>query len=90
MRVHVHIDDDLLKELDEEVGQRARSAFVEECVRSELDRRRRWRLIRSALEGPPMSETGHVWDPDPAAYFHTERRRESDRRDAKLREAWSK
>ena len=88
MRLHVYIDDDLVEQLDREVGDRGRSAFVEECVRNELDRRGRWRAIWSALEGPPMDEEGHPWDPDPASYFHEERARGSAARAARLHAAW--
>ena len=89
MRIHVHLEDDLLAELDREVGQRGRSAYIEDIIRADLDRRRRWRLIWEALEGPPIDDEGHVWDPDPAAYFHEERRRETARRDAKLAKSWA-
>jgi hypothetical protein len=88
MRLHVYIDDDLVEQLDREVGARGRSSFVEGCVRAELDRRKRWRSIWSALEGAPMDEEGHPWDPDPAAYFHEERARESAAREERLRAAW--
>lgn len=88
MRLHVYLDDDLVEELDREVGARGRSAFLEECLRAELDRRRRWRSIWSAFEGPPIDEEGHPWDPDPATYVHEERARESAARATRLRSAW--
>jgi hypothetical protein len=88
MRLHVYLNDDLVAQLDGEVGSRGRSAFVEECVRTELDRRRRWRSIWSAFEEPPIDGEGHPWDPDPAAYLHEERARESAAREARLRAAW--
>ncbi len=76
MRIHVHVDDELVAELDREVGSRGRSAFVERCVRAELERRKRWAKIWSAAGS--ISEEGHPWDPDPARYFHDERLRESE------------
>jgi Arc/MetJ family transcription regulator len=89
MRLHVYLDDGLVEQLDREVGARGRSSFVEECVRAELERRQRWRSIWSAFEGPPIDDDGHPWDPEPAAYFHEERARESAARAARLRSAWS-
>lgn len=80
MRLHIYLDDDLVRELDHEVGARERSAFIEQTVRGELDRRRRWRLIWQAVESSPMGEGGHPWDPDPSVYFHEERRRSAARR----------
>jgi hypothetical protein len=88
MRLHIYLDDVLVKELDEEVGARERSAFIEETVRNELDRRRRWRLIWRAVDSSPMTEEGHPWDPDPAAYFHEARRRSAAERDAKHGKLW--
>jgi hypothetical protein len=88
MRLHVYLDDGLVAQLDGEVGSRGRSAFVEECIRTELDRRRRWRSIWSAFEGAPIDDEDHPWDPDPAAYVHEERARESAAREARLRAAW--
>jgi len=37
-RLHVVISDDLLRAIDEVVGQRARSRFFEEAAREKLDR----------------------------------------------------
>jgi len=88
MRLHLYLDDDLVERLDREVGARGRSAFVEECLRVELDRRRRWRSIWSAFEGSPIDEHGHPWDPDPVSFFHDERARESTVREERLRAAW--
>jgi len=88
MRVHVYLDEETLRMLDEEVGKRERSAFIEEAVKKELDQRRRWRLIWSAIESSPMTDEGHPWDPDPATYFHEERRRQTTAREQKLAKAW--
>ncbi len=78
MRVHIHIDDELISELDRRTGERGRSAYIEAAVRERLDRERRWDLIWSGV-GAITSE-GHPWDPDPAAYFSEERRRQSAQR----------
>jgi hypothetical protein len=37
-RTHVILDDDVLKAIDERVGQRGRSRFLEEAAREKLER----------------------------------------------------
>jgi predicted transcriptional regulator len=71
MRVHISLDDDLVREIDELVGPRGRSAFLAEAARSAVEQRR-WRLIRSAVGS--MSDQGHPWDPDVAEWVHGSRR----------------
>lgn len=71
VRLHIFLDDVLVKELDEQVGPRGRSAFIADAVRDALDRERRLRLIRSAMGSIP--DTGHEWDEDPAAWVHAQR-----------------
>jgi len=82
MRVHVYLDEDLVAELDELVGDRGRSSFIEDAVRAQVDRERRWRAIWSAVGS--VGDRGHAWDPDPAAWVHEQRRRDTEHRDAKL------
>lgn len=71
VRLHIFLDDAIVKELDETVGPRERSRFIGEAVRSALDQERRWRLIRSAMGSIP--DTGHEWDDDVAAWVHEQR-----------------
>lgn len=77
MRVHIILEDDLVRDLDELVGPRGRSVFVAEAVRQAVDRERRWRLMRSAIGS--IADEGHPWDPDVARWVH-ESRREDPRR----------
>lgn len=72
MRIHVHLDDELVTRLDEYVSRRGRSQFIEDAVREALDTRERWALIRSALGSIPSE--GHEWDDDPAAWVAAQRR----------------
>lgn len=72
MRVHIYLDDDLVEQLDEVVGDRGRSAFIEDAVRKELDRRRRWDLMWSAVGS--IDDRGHEWDDDVAGWVHDQRR----------------
>jgi metal-responsive CopG/Arc/MetJ family transcriptional regulator len=73
MRVHVFLEDDLVRELDEIVGPRGRSPFIADAVREKVDQARRWRKIESAIGS--ISDTGHEWDEDPAAWVHEQRRK---------------
>jgi predicted transcriptional regulator len=77
MRVHIYVDDDLLRELDELVGPRGRSPFITEAVRRAVDAERRWRKIESAFG--KIGDTGHEWDEDPAAWVRSQRRADARR-----------
>jgi hypothetical protein len=72
MRVHITLQDDLVRELDARVGTRRRSAFIAGAVERALDDRRRWELIESAIGSIPGS--GHEWDDDAGAWVHDGRR----------------
>lgn len=77
MRIHVHIDEVLVAELDERVGARGRSRFIERATRAALEEELRWESIRSAFGA--IDDEGHEWDVDPAAWVHEERGRDSTR-----------
>ena len=64
MRLHVSLDDELVRELDRRVGPRRRSAYIAAAVRAALDDARRRELIEASTETIP--DTGHDWDDDPA------------------------
>lgn len=72
MRVHISLDEDLVRELDEIAGERGRSAYIEEAIKQRVDRERRWRKIWSAIGS--ISDEGHPWDPDVAKWVHDSRR----------------
>lgn len=72
MRVHITLEEDLVKELDRRVGPRRRSSFIAEAVNSALEDAHRWELIESALGSVP--ETGQAWGPDPRAWVRRQRR----------------
>jgi predicted transcriptional regulator len=72
MRVHIYLDDDLVRELDELVGSRGRSPFIAEAVKRAIDQERRWKLIRAAYGSVP--DAGHEWDADVAGWVRAQRR----------------
>jgi hypothetical protein len=76
MRMHIHLDDELVAELDRRVGPRRRSAFIVETIRRSLDDERRWDEIEKALGSIP--DQGHEWDRDAAGWVRRQRR--ADRR----------
>ena len=71
MRLHIALDDDLVAEIDRRAGARRRSAFIGELIQRGLEDERRWDDIEAALGG--LSDTGHEWDDDPAAWVRRQR-----------------
>jgi hypothetical protein len=72
MRVHITLDDALVRELDGRVGARRRSAYIAQAVERALDDDHRWRLLESALGS--ISERGHGWDEDAGEWVREQRR----------------
>lgn len=72
MRVHMVLDDGLVREIDELAGPRGRSQYIADAVRKTVEEERRWRALRRAAGG--IADHGHEWDDDPAAWVHTQRR----------------
>lgn len=71
MRIHIALDEQLVAELDRRAGVRKRSAFVAELIKRGLDDERRWDEIEAALGS--LTDTGHDWDEDPAAWVRQQR-----------------
>jgi metal-responsive CopG/Arc/MetJ family transcriptional regulator len=71
MRLHIHLDDDLVAELDRRAGRGRRSAFISDAVKRALEEERRWELIESAIG--TISRSGHPWDDDPARWVREQR-----------------
>jgi hypothetical protein len=80
MRVHIFLDEGLVREIDEVAGPRGRSPFIAAAVREKLDLARRWRRIEEALEMAPIADEGHPWDDVDAATWVHDSRREDPRR----------
>jgi Arc/MetJ-type ribon-helix-helix transcriptional regulator len=77
MRLHISLDDELVKELDQRVGQRRRSSFISETVRHALEDERRWDDIEAALGA--LAGREHDWDADPAGWVRAQRFRDPSR-----------
>lgn len=77
MRLHITLEDEVVRELDRRVGPRRRSGFITAAVRMALDDERRWDLIESSLG--TIESQGHEWDDDPAAWVQRQRRIDSAR-----------
>jgi Arc/MetJ family transcription regulator len=77
MRVHVHLDDDLVQELDRRAGSRGRSAYIAATLERALDDERRWEAI--AASAGQLPDGGHEWDEDPAAWVRAQRRSDESR-----------
>ena len=77
MRVHIHLDEGLVEEIDEIAGPRGRSSFIAEAIAAKVDQERRWRKIHSAIGS--ISDEGHPWDEDVAKWVHDSRREDKRR-----------
>jgi predicted transcriptional regulator len=72
MRMHIELDDQLVRLIDSVAGPRGRSQFVRDAIERALDRKRRWDLIESAIGS--IDDEGHEWDEDPAEWVRKQRR----------------
>jgi len=71
MRLHISLSDELVAELDQRVGRRARSSFIAATLRHALDDQRRWDEIESVIGA--VADGGHEWDGDPATWVRMQR-----------------
>jgi len=72
MRVHINLEDELVRELDRRAGVRGRSGYIAATLRRALEDERRWEQIESAIGS--LDATGHAWDEDPADWVASQRR----------------
>jgi Arc/MetJ family transcription regulator len=77
MRMHIELDDALVRELDAVTGPRGRSAFVRRAVERALEQERRWRALQEAAGS--VAEEGHEWDLDPGEWVRHQRHGDSRR-----------
>ncbi len=71
MRLHITLDDSLVDDLDRVVGARERSSFIAKAVRRAIDEHQRSEALEAALGA--ISDSGHDWDTDPAAWVRAQR-----------------
>ncbi len=71
MRLHISLDDQLVRALDGRVGQRQRSAFIAAAIERALDDERRWEDIERAIGA--FADSPHAWDADPAGWVREQR-----------------
>jgi len=71
MRLHISLDDEIVRALDGRVGQRQRSTFIAAAVRRALDDEHRWEDIEASIGA--LSESEHAWDADPGAWVREQR-----------------
>lgn len=77
VRVHVHLDDELVRRLDARVGRRGRSRFVERATLLVLEDEERWLSIEEGIGS--IDDQTHAWDADPAGWVESERRSDASR-----------
>jgi hypothetical protein len=72
MRLHITLDEDIVRELDRRVGARGRSAYIARAVERALDDEQRWELLESVAGS--ISDHGHEWDDNPGRWVRDQRR----------------
>lgn len=72
MRMHIELDDDLVRRVDELAGQRGRSAFVRSAIETAVARE--LRRSRLAAAAGAIRDEGHEWDADPGDWVRQQRR----------------
>jgi Arc/MetJ family transcription regulator len=77
MRVHINLDEELVRELDRRAGVRGRSGYIAAMLRRALEDERRWEQIASAAGS--LQPAGHEWDADPADWVASQRRSDARR-----------
>ena len=71
MRMHIELDDSLVRELDSVTGPRGRSAFVRLAIERALEQERRWRALDQAAGA--LADSEHEWDADTAEWVRDQR-----------------
>jgi Arc/MetJ-type ribon-helix-helix transcriptional regulator len=85
-RTHVVLPDELIKQIDELVGKRGRSAFLAEVAEREIKRRKLLQLLDELASRPGYSDQDYPeWKDGSAEWVHNMRQKDQKLRDAKLR-----
>lgn len=83
MRLHISIDEDIVRQIDEIAGERGRSAFIREAVSKEAQRRRKLESFWSAVGSIPDFAPGMT-----AGSISAERRGQGEARERTLQGHW--
>lgn len=73
MRMHIELDDDVVRAVDRLAGPRERTAFVRRAVLRALEEATRAEALRAAA-GALSTSGPHDWDDDPASWVRQNRR----------------
>ena len=85
MRLHITLDEELVKTIDEIAGKRGRSAFIRDAVTFEAERRRKAKKFWDAINMPGPSPL-EPWMT--AEWISEDRKRDSEAMDRKLAKHW--
>jgi len=83
MRLHINLENDLVKQIDEIAGPRGRSKYIREAIATKLDEDQRLKARRRAFGSLP--EFAPWMTPE---WISESRKRESQERDEKLKKYW--
>jgi ribbon-helix-helix CopG family protein len=83
MRMHIHLEDELVKQIDEIAGSRGRSRFIREAVEGKLDVEARLTARRRAFGSIP--DFAPWMTPE---WISQDRKEEGQRRQEKLDKHW--
>lgn len=78
MRLHIELDDEVVREVDRLTGPRERTAFVRAAVIRAIDDAKRSAALQRAA-GSLRDAEAHEWDLDPAAWVKAARHADSRR-----------
>jgi Arc/MetJ family transcription regulator len=71
MRLHIELDNELVAEIDQAAGPRARSRFIRDAISNALRHERQRQLLASTRGG--LAGNDHDWDRDPAEWVRAQR-----------------
>lgn len=73
MRMHIDLDEDLVREIDRLAGPRERTAFVRKALTTAVTEARRAEAL-ARVAGSLAQAAPHEWDADPAQWVRETRR----------------
>ena len=85
MRIHITLDEELVKTIDEIAGKRGRSAFIRDAVAQEAERQRKMKSFWKAVEMP-----GDALEPwMTAEWISEERKRQGEAQRRRYEKHWN-